>query len=214
MSDKSDFYEYLKDADLGISTIGRVDKHSNDSKYPYEPTAYSVLDRLIGSGFISASDRVIDYGCGKGRVPIYLHDRIGCATIGIEVETDFYNDAVINLKDYAGMNREAVENINFIHIRAQAYEVPEDVTACFFFNPFSSDILKNVIPQIVKSAERSPHRIRLFFYYPSSAYIAYLSSVDRLMFIDEIDCTDLFPEEDDSRNRIMVYEIEPFFPLP
>ncbi len=206
MSDKSDFYEYLKDADLGISTIGRVDKHSNDSKYPYEPTAYSVLDRLIGSGFISMSDRVIDYGCGKGRVPIYLHDRVGCATIGIEVETDFYNDAVGNLNSYGETTGKSTENIFLVHTRAQTYEVPEDVTACFFFNPFSSDILKNVIPQILKSEERSPRRIRLFFYYPSSAYIAYLSSVERLMFMDEIDCADLFPGEDDSRNRIMVYE--------
>ena len=34
----------------------------------------------------------------------------------------------------------------------------------------------------------------------------YLSSIPEVMFNDEIDCTDLFPEEDD-RNRIMIFDI-------
>ena len=34
--------------------------------------------------------------------------------------------------------------------------------------------------------------------------ISTIGRIDQLMFIDEIDCTDLFPE-DDSRNRIMVF---------
>ena len=46
----------------------------------------------------------------------------------------------------------------------------------------------------------------LFFYYPQDEYIAYLSTIDEVMFVDEIDCTDLF-EEKDLRNRIMIYEI-------
>ena len=54
---------------------------------------------------------------------------------------------------------------------------------------------------------RSPRQIFLFFYYPQSEYIAYLMEVDALSFYDEIDCTDLF-EEQDERNRIMIFEID------
>lgn len=69
---KSDFEDYLLDAKLQIETTGRNDSFSTDHLYPYEPTSYPVLDRLIESGYISMEDRVLDYGCGKGRVPIYL----------------------------------------------------------------------------------------------------------------------------------------------
>ena len=69
---KSDFEDYLLDAKLQIETTGRNDSFSTDHLYPYEPTSYPGLDRLIESGYISMEDRVLDYGCGKGRVPIYL----------------------------------------------------------------------------------------------------------------------------------------------
>lgn len=34
--------------------------------------------------------------------------------------------------------------------------------------------------------------VKLFFYYPSDEYIAYLMTVEELLFSDEIDCRDLF----------------------
>ena len=43
-------------------------------------------------------------------------------------------------------------------------------------------------------------------YYPSDEYISFLMTVDELTFSDEIDCTDLFPEQD-SRERIVIFEI-------
>ena len=46
----------------------------------------------------------------------------------------------------------------------------------------------------------------MFFYYPSDEYMAYLMTVDELMFADEIDCRDLFDGKD-VRERIIVFEI-------
>ena len=43
-----------------------------------------------------------------------------------------------------------------------------------------------------------------FFYYPSDEYIAYLMTEGFLMFVDEIDCSDLF-EGEDARERILVF---------
>ncbi len=76
----------------------------------------------------------------------------------------------------------------------------------FFFNPFHFKTLKRVMKHVMESYERSPRLIRIFVYYPQNAYIAYLSSIPEAMFNDEIDCTNLFPEEDD-RNRIMIFDI-------
>lgn len=42
--------------------------------------------------------------------------------------------------------------------------------------------------------------------YPSDEYVAWLMSVREIMFLDEIDCSDLF-HSDNSRERILVFVI-------
>ena len=204
---KSEFEDYLIDAKLHIETTGRNDSFSTDHLYPYEPTSYPVLDRLIESGYISREDRVLDYGCGKGRVSIYLNYKIGCKTIGVELMDGFYENAVKNLENYL-KHVKAVDNgnIEILHLSAQKYEIPESVNRFFFFNPFSIEVFKSVMGRVVEAYYGKERRMILFFYYPQDEYIAYLSTIDEVMFVDEIDCTDLF-EEKDSRNRIMIYEI-------
>ena len=55
---------------LKIRTSGRDDSHSDQYRFPYEPTPYPVLERLAGSGYIGKHNTLIDYGCGKGRVSL------------------------------------------------------------------------------------------------------------------------------------------------
>lgn len=197
-----DFEEFLEDARLHIATIGRDEKYSDAHAHPYEPTTYQVLQRLADSGLITAEDHLLDYGSGKGRVPIYMNNMTGCRATGIECMDEFYEDARHNLKTYTGFGDEP--DITFVCARAQDYTVPDDVTAAFFFNPFSVSIMRSVMDRILESYERKPRDIRMFFYYPSDTYIAYLMCVDEVKFEDEIDCTDIF-KEDDPRNRIMIF---------
>ncbi len=205
---KSDFEDYLIDAKLHIETTGRNDRFSTDHMYPYEPTSYPVLDRLIESGYIGREDMVLDYGCGKGRVPIYLNHKIGCRTIGVELMDGFYDEAVKNVDSYLKQVKAADENIEIVHLSAHKYGIPEPVNRFFFFNPFSIEIFKSVMDKVVESYYEKERRMMLFFYYPQDEYIAHLSTIDEVMFADEIDCTDLF-EEKDARNRIMIFEIMP-----
>ena len=58
---------------LHIRTTGRDDSHSDQYRYPYEPTPYSVLERLANSGYIGKKNTVIDYGCGKAGWTSFLH---------------------------------------------------------------------------------------------------------------------------------------------
>ena len=59
--------EYNWDKLLKIKTTGRDDSKADQYRYPYEPTPYSVLERLANSGNIRKNHVVLDYGCGKGR---------------------------------------------------------------------------------------------------------------------------------------------------
>lgn len=197
---KDKFEEFLKDSELNIKTIGRNDEHSDTHRYPYEPTTYSVLERLCDSEYLAESDTVVDYGCGMGRVPIYLNHKIGCKGIGVELVESFYEKACENAKSSG-----CAEQVQFVLTAAEQYKLPEEVSACFFFNPFDLGILRGVMKQILASYDSRPRRIRLFFYYPQMKYIAFLSSIPDLMFVDEVDYMDLF-EEQDERNRIVIFE--------
>lgn len=184
---------------LKIKTTGRDDSNSDQYRYPYEPTPYGVLERLANSGYIGKKDVVLDYGCGKGRVDFFLSYQTKARTIGIEYDERIYQSAIENQKNAVSKSK-----TEFVLERAENYEVPELVNRCYFFNPFSVELLRKVIARIVKSYYENPREIFLMFYYPSEEYISYLLTVDELEFYDEIDCGDLF-EKKDSREQIMIF---------
>ncbi len=186
---------------LHIKTGGRDDVNADGYRYPYEPTPYSVLERLASSGLIRKGDVVLDYGCGKGRVSFFLAHQLKAKAIGIEYDERIYAEAMENLET-------AKAKADFVAMRAEEFEVPEDVNRCYFFNPFSVEILRSVMARIIDSYYTAPREILLFFYYPSDEYMCYLATVDELDFYDEIDCSDLF-EGNDPRERIMVFRLPP-----
>ena len=195
MTDKEQTWDDL----LHIRTGGRDDLMSDEYRFPYEPTPYCVLERLADSGLVGEGDVVLDYGCGKGRVGFFLSHRTGSRTMGIEYDPRIYGEAVENQKTARRARAE------FILAGAEAYPVPAEVNRCYFFNPFSVEILHKVMARIVESWYEDPREILLFFYYPSDAYIASLMTVDELEFYDEILCDDLFTG--DPRERIMIFAL-------
>lgn len=187
------------DRRLQINTTGRDDEIADEYRYPYEPTPYCVLERLADSGLIGEHDVVLDYGCGKGRVDFFLAYETMAKTIGIEYDERIYQNAMENQKT-------AVSKAEFVLIRAEAYDVPTDVNRCYFFNPFSEEILHKVMSRILKSYYEAPRKILLFYYFPSEEFISYLMTVEELEFYDEIECDDLF-EGNSLRERIMIFEL-------
>ena len=194
-------HESSWDTTLQIRTSGRDDLNSDEYRFPYEPTPYCVLERMVGSGFFSQDHMVLDYGCGKGRVGFFLAYRTKAKTIGIEYDERIYESALTNQK--TTLSRIKPE---FVLTRAEEYEVPEAVDRCYFFNPFSVEILHKVMARILDSYYDHPREIFLFFYYPSDEYVSYLMTVDALEFYDEIECDDLFPGND-PRERILIFQL-------
>ena len=186
---------------LQIKTGGRDESNADEYHHPYEPTDYRVLERLVKSGFFGEGDVVLDYGCGKGRVGFFLSYRTRMRTIGIEYDEHIYEDALNNRKTTVSRVKP-----DFVLTRAEEYEVPPEVNRCYFFNPFSVEILRKVMVRIIESWYENPREIFLFFYYPADEYIACLMTVDELEFYDEIECDDLF-EGSDPRERIMVFQL-------
>lgn len=184
-----------------IKTTGRDDSRADSYRYPYEPTPYAVLERLGSSGLIGKGDVLLDYGCGKGRVDFFLSYQTRAKSIGIEYDERIYEKAIQNKETAISGNL-----VSFVLGSAETYQVPKNVTRCYFFNPFSVEILMKVMARISRSYYEYPREILLFFYYPSEEYISYLVSLDYIEFVDEIDFRDLF-KTDNERERIVVFQL-------
>lgn len=186
---------------LKIRTTGRDDSCSDQYRYPYEPTPYSVLERLANRGYIAKKNILLDYGTGKGRVCFYLSYQTRCRSIGIEYDERIYSGAVENQ-----MTAISGKRITFVRECAEKYQVPIDVDRCYLFNPFSVEILQKALARILDSYYENPREIKLFFYYPSDEYVGYLIAQEQLMFVDEIDCRDIFGGNN-AREKILIFEV-------
>ena len=197
MEDRENAWDQL----LQIETAGRDETNADLHHHPYEPTPYSVLEYLADSGLIGEDDVVLDYGCGKGRVEFFLSHRCGAQTIGVEYDERIFQTALENRATFTKGDKVRLEMG-----QAEKYAVPARVSRCYFFNPFSVEILHKVMARILASYYENPRDIYLFFYYPADEYVSYLMTVDELEFYDEIDCDDLF-EGNDPRERILIFQL-------
>ena len=182
------------DKRLRIKTIGREDE-DNPHYSPYEPTPYSVLQRLADSGHIGRKDHLLDYGCGKGRVAFFMASVIGCRVTGI--------DHSKKLIDMAKENRKSSrlgDRVTLICTLAEQYEV-RDENVFFFFNPFSGKVFESVLRRLKESDVG-----KLILYYPSDEYIIWLNLMPEVEHVETIDCGDLFNGKDD-RERIEVFRL-------
>jgi len=196
-----DSYESKWEKKLKINTHGRDASCEDENHYPYEPTPYTVLERISESEYLSKDNFLIDYGCGKGRVDFYLSYKVGCRTLGIEFDENSYKDAMENLS-----NCHFPDKTWFQKIDAREYDVDNEADSFYFFNPFSIKILRSVIGKIKESYYENPREMKLYFYYPSDEYVSYLMSEQEFCFLDEIDCRDLF-EGNNRRERILIFEV-------
>jgi len=80
---KEKFYEKL----LNIKTVGTEEGSNKSWHYNrYEPTPYSALEKLFANYQLKSSDRIVDFGCGKGRLNFYLNFLHNAFVVGVEID--------------------------------------------------------------------------------------------------------------------------------
>lgn len=162
---------------LGIESTEIVyNNRYNDDYYRYEPTSYSGLicafDELEKD--ITYHDRLIDFGCGKGRVLFYVNQRFRCEVCGIEVDEELYENAIDNRAFYNTRFRGMADKIELINGKAEDYEIRPEDNIFYFFNPFDINIFSQVIDHIMESVERNARRVLIMMYYPKEEYRDYM----------------------------------------
>ncbi|RNF39713.1 SAM-dependent methyltransferase [Planococcus salinus] len=178
----------------------------NDSPHfhRYEATPYELLDRLFAVYPLDSSDRLIDFGCGKGRLNFYAHHLFGTGGTGVEMSEAFFKQALKNRERYGKKHKGANREIEFECGLAQSYEIKPQDNKFYFFNPFSVQIFMTVVNKILRSAETEPRQVDLILFFPSADYTDYLERQTQFELFQEV----VLPgAEKEPRERFLVYRL-------
>lgn len=198
--------EYLYEKLLNIKTKADQKKYNNSVHYhPYEPTPYSALEKLFNEYELNTRDRLVDFGCGKGRLNFYVHYLYDATVVGVEMNETFYRDALANRISYLKKNKGHHENIPFHCCFAEAYQINSLDNRFYFFNPFSIQIFMKIINNILLSVEKYRREIELILYYGSDEYIYFLENNTSFALVNEITVPGWY--EQNSYERFLIYRL-------
>jgi len=199
---KEKYYDEL----LNIKTVGEQEGFNQSFHYHrYEPTPYSDLEKLFKQYKLKSNDCVVDFGCGKGRLNFFINYLFDASVVGIEMNEEFYQDAIENRELYIKKTGRSIENIQFHCCLAEEYKITPLDNRFYFFNPFSIQIFMNVIKNILISVENYERKIELILYYGSEDYIYFLENQTAFELKEEIILEGKY--EQNSRERFLIYHL-------
>lgn len=194
MKDK-DYDRLLRIKTVGVREWGNQTSHYNR----YEATPYLALDELFCDYELKRTDGVVDFGCGKGRLAFYLHNRFQVSVTGIEMSAQLYQEAMENQASYKEKSRRIGGAIRFECCLAEDYEVESTDNRFYFFNPFSIQIFMKVIYHILRSVEQLKRTVDIVLYYPTVDYIQFLETGTPLELLKEVKVYGLYEQNDNER---------------
>lgn len=159
--------------------------HKSLHYHRYEPTPYAYLDYFFNRYKLYSTDRVVDFGCGKGRLNFYIHYLFQSTVIGIEMNEKFYHDALSNLDMFEKKNKNSKNKIYFYNQKAEDYFIHPADNKFYFFNPFSLPIFRKIIDNILLSVEENKREVELILYYASEDYQYFLDNHDAFIKREE-----------------------------
>jgi SAM-dependent methyltransferase len=197
---KEQYYDDL----LNIKTVGDQKGFNSSWHYhKYEPTPYGALEILFDTYKLKDSDRIVDFGCGKGRLNFFIHYIFYAFVTGVEMNEGFYQEAIDNRESY--VKHTATDQIQFHCCLAEEYPIDPLDNRFYFFNPFSLQIFMKVINNILLSVEETEREIELILYYPSEDYIYYLENQTTFELREQIILPDLYDQN--VNERFLVYRL-------
>ena len=191
---------------LRINTTSLGEEPSQSAHYnQYEATPYFVLDALFNTYELSKTDGLVDYGCGKGRVMFYVHNRFNVPVTGIEMNDQLYHKALTNKTHYLQKTKGKSPAIRISRCKAEEYNVDEKENRFYFFNPFSIEIFMKVVNNIILSVEQLERDVEMILYYPIPEYVEYLETNTPFDFIREMQIPQLYNINNDE--RFLIYRL-------
>jgi SAM-dependent methyltransferase len=192
---------------LRIKTAGTLEGLNQSVHYNrYEATPYTALNDLFAEYDLKKTDGVVDFGCGKGRLPFYVHHHFQVTVTGVEMNGQLYQEALENQAGYIQKVKKTSGSVRFERCLAEEYEVEQTDNRFYFFNPFSIQIFMKVVDNILRSVEQQNRSVDLILYYPTTEYIHFLETSTAFELFKEVKVSELY--EQNENERFLIFRLE------
>ena len=189
------------DKKLAIRTTGIREWEDRGVQYNRcEATPYAALERLFSHYKLKETDRVVDFGSGRGRVAFYIHNRFQVPVTGIEVHDKTYTEAITNKANYRLRAKHIKAPLRFEFGLAEHYEIKARENCFYFFNPFSAQIFRQVVHNILGSVKSVKRPVDIVLYYPMPKYKKVLKA-KTFRLINKV----RVPGAKDAREKFLIY---------
>ncbi|ATB36686.1 hypothetical protein CYFUS_002101 [Cystobacter fuscus] len=119
-------------------------------------------EALRGTGLPEGDLTFVDYGAGKGKAMLLASAYPFRRIVGVEYAPGLYEVARRNLAVFRSPTQRCF-SLDVVGADALEWEPPAEPLLCFFFNPFSDEVMERVIARIAESWQRSPRDIYLLY---------------------------------------------------
>ena len=171
----------------GVRTHRSVDLQDLDivgdnrgSSYSYVPVKVLLFRDALNEFGIPAHGTFVDLGSGKGRAlslaALYGFRRV----VGVEFAQELCSNAEHNVKKFRERTRSQFE-VEVFNVDAARYPVADDDHVFFFYNPFGSEVLSQVLINILDSLHRNPRPIHVVYAHPTQRHLLDANPLWRLM---------------------------------
>lgn len=165
----------------GLDTFGNVvsDEHDGDRNL-YKPLPWGTLSRILSKEDIGPNDVFLDIGAGKGRALFlaaahYPFKRV----IGVELSKDLSAVASANIAQVR--HQLLCQDVEIVTSDILDYEVPDDVTVVFLYNPFHGELFASMVQKLLASVDRRARRVSVIYLNPTE--LEYLRSTGRFRLV-------------------------------
>lgn len=160
----------LQDAELEVTTSGTPQQpvtivaDGATIRQGYLPAGWMSLRRILPPREVTDHDVFVDFGSGMGRVVLQAARYPFRKVIGVEISQALHSIAQENIDH----NRQRLRcpDVELVHADALEYELPDDVSVAFLYNPFRGEIFATVIERLLQSVERNPRLLRIIYVNP------------------------------------------------
>jgi SAM-dependent methyltransferase len=144
----------------------------------YAPTPWRLLSHMLPVAEVSETDVFLDFGCGAGRVMLEAGERYPFARlVGVEVAHELAEAARTLLRQ--NEHRLRARPWQIVNADVSDFQVPDDVTVAYFFDPFTGPVFQSALSKLEASVERRPRRVRIVYLVPTE--MAILARSDRVV---------------------------------
>lgn len=155
----------------GINTTGAdelksLEKKGIDIEHAtiYMPVSYDLLEEVMHAAqelAVKPGTRLLDIGCGKGRALCVAAHYGFTKLTGIDFAAALANAAAANLE----ITKRVIPPIQYEIFNNDAFyfEIPDDVSCIFLFNPFDEVIMSGVVYNILESIKRNRRTITVIY---------------------------------------------------